>query len=304
MEKLFVLDSVSGEPVFTQFRHNAKGAIKALMEAGGGVAVAALHHPEVGDIDLRWGGTTDNANNKGAGLAKLLKWHPEAIVDLQGFIEKMAVDKEGPGRVWLVKGDDVAILAKDWKGASGNWLLTAYTKKKANTASGTMDAACFASLDDTATQRSVGELIIGFECDAVNPALDDTGVPDVAAMMARMKLTSQLRGLKAQILALGKDPLSMIKSARLAEQLRKIRKELGASTGMTKPQVESPHVTTLRAVAAGQHDSKGLPELYGLIQEAANGLDEAGELTGEADAVANEAITHWGELEERLSAHV
>jgi hypothetical protein len=52
-----------------------------------------------------------------------------------------------------------------------------------------------------------------------------------------MKLTSQLRGLKAQILALGKDPLSMIKSARLAEQLRKIRKELGASTGMTKPQV-------------------------------------------------------------------
>jgi hypothetical protein len=134
--------------------------------------------------------------------------------------------------------------------------------------------------------------------------LDDTGVPDVAAMMARMKLTSQLRGLKAQILALGKDPISMIKSARLAEQLRKIRKELGASTGMTKPQVELPHVTTLRAVAAGQHDSKGLPELYGLIQEAVNGLDEAGELTGDAEAVANEAITHWAELEERLSANV
>jgi hypothetical protein len=196
---------------------------------------------------------------------------------------------------------------------------------------------------------------------------DDTGVPDVTAMMARMKLTSQLRGLKAQILALGKDPLSMIKSARLAEQLRKIRKELGAGAPVVSaagnepssvaakwaalqrvervkvlvatgsgnafaeqhswklfpdlPDVlqakiqrffeqehsassEPSEVATLRAVAAGQHDSKGLPELYGLIQEAVNGLDEAGELTGDAEAVANEAITHWAELEERLSAHV
>ena len=39
-------------PVFRQFRHDVKGAISKLRETKGGDAIAALHHPEVGDIDL------------------------------------------------------------------------------------------------------------------------------------------------------------------------------------------------------------------------------------------------------------
>ena len=38
-------------PVLRQYRHDAQGAIKALTELQDGEAVAALYHPEVGDID-------------------------------------------------------------------------------------------------------------------------------------------------------------------------------------------------------------------------------------------------------------
>jgi hypothetical protein len=229
MQTVHTMDSAQNAPVFKQFRHNAKGAIKALREAGAGLAIAALFHPEVGDIDLRWGDTSDNPANKGSGLAKLIKWHPEALNDLQGFIEKMTLEKEGPGRIWLKNGNDTAILSKDWHGVSGNWLLTAYTKK-ANTAGGTMDAACFASLDDTATQRGVGLEIIGLESGDVNIAFDDTSVPDVAAMMARMKLTGELGSLRKQIAALGADAGDMLARIKLVSRSNQIRKELGESS--------------------------------------------------------------------------
>ncbi len=396
MEKVFVFDSVSGEPVFTQFRHNAKGAIKALMEAGGGVAIAALYHPDVGDIDLRWGHTSDDDRAKGMGLAKLIRWHPEVMNDLQGFISSLKARPQKHKRkneIHLSDGKDGrAGIKMIWNGETSHWLVTAYIKPSTDKKNVSASKGIPASLDDaleptTATSSNADGPILGFECHEVNPVMDDVGsVTDVAAMMARAKLTKELRGLKAQIMALGKDPISMIKSARLAEQLRKIRKELGVGapvppevkkaerptvtrfvikddgisteiewqestpggwgrlTGFQSLQLakesaasqgydaeaipvfksdwnpsskrfnpavpvdektpEPDQVKTLREVAAGQHDTKGLPELFGLIQEAVNGLDEAGLLTGDADGVANDAITHWAELEERLSANV
>lgn len=216
--------------------------------------------------------------------------------------------------------------------------------------------------------------------------LDDTGVPDVAAMMARMKLTGELGSLRKQIAALGTGAGDMLARIKLVSRSNQIRKELGvgapvppevkkaerptvtrfvikddgistevewqestpggwgrltgfqslklakesaASQGYDAEAIpvfksdwnpsskrfnpavpveektpEPDQVKTLREVAAGQHDTKGLPELFGLIQEAVNGLDEAGLLTGEAEGAANDACTHWGELEERLSANV
>ncbi len=121
---------------------------------------------------------------------------------------------------------------------------------------------------------------------------DDTSVPDVAAMMARMKLTGELGSLRKQIAALGTGAGDMLARIKLVSRANQIRKELGVGIKTT----ENPHVATLKAVAAGRHDTKGLPELFGLIQEAANGLDEAGLLSGDAEAVANEAIEHWDEL--------
>lgn len=121
---------------------------------------------------------------------------------------------------------------------------------------------------------------------------DDAGVPDVAAMMARMKLTGELGSLRKQIAALGTGASDMLARIKLVSRSNQIRKELGVGIKTA----ENPHVSTLKAVAAGQHDTKGLPELFGLIQEAVNGLDEAGLLTGEAEGAANDAIEHWDEL--------
>lgn len=135
-------------------------------------------------------------------------------------------------------------------------------------------------------------------------AFFDDASPNVAELMARARLTKELRGLKAQIVALGQDPVSMLKAARLTEQLRKIRKQLGGPVvPVVKQETDEPaQVKTLREVTSGMHDSKGLPELFGIIQEAVNGLDEAGLLSGGAEVVANDATVHWENLEDRLNA--
>lgn len=119
------------EPVFRQYRHNAKGAIAALKAAGAGVAIAALYHPQIGDIDLRWGHTSDNPRAKGAGLAKLMRWHPEVVGDLQGFISSLEVKQilKNKGEVHLSDGKNArAGIKLSWNKKSGHWLVTAYIR--------------------------------------------------------------------------------------------------------------------------------------------------------------------------------
>ncbi len=60
---------------------------------------------------------------------------------------------------------------------------------------------------------------------------------------------------------------------------------------------EPAELVELREVAAGQHDGLGLDALLSKIDKAARALSDAGLLSGEAEAVAHEAITHWARLE-------
>lgn len=62
-----------------------------------------------------------------------------------------------------------------------------------------------------------------------------------------------------------------------------------------------PHLQTLLAVAQGQHDAEGLQALYERIKGAVEALDGMGALAGVAVEGANEAITHWAELEIKLN---
>lgn len=112
-------------PVLTQYRHDAQGAIAALMSLRDGEAVAALHHPDVGDIDLVWG------NADGFGLAKIAVKHPEVMGDLQGFLSRLHKDteKSGKNRIRLVDDGGNAVVSLDWKGERKVWLLTAFEKK-------------------------------------------------------------------------------------------------------------------------------------------------------------------------------
>lgn len=140
-------------PILREFRHDAGGAIAKLTELQDGEAVAALHHPEVGDIDLVWG-SEGTGKSDGMGLAKLVKYHPEVITDLQGFIAELKKndEKSGENRVRLESPTGFAAVRLDWDGKAKAWLMTAFEKKVATGT--TTDTASSVDADDTARRNN------------------------------------------------------------------------------------------------------------------------------------------------------
>lgn len=122
-------------PVSHAFRHDWRGAVEFLKEHNSGRAVAALHHPEVGDIDLIWGKTSYDERSKGFGLAKLIRWHPEVMQDLQKHISSLKVKQHHRDAIILANGNggraSVRVTPPEYAGLgldpeTGHWLLTAY----------------------------------------------------------------------------------------------------------------------------------------------------------------------------------
>ncbi|MDX8383580.1 MAG: LPD5 domain-containing protein, partial [Ghiorsea sp.] len=109
----------------SQFKHDAQGAIKQLMEDKGGEAVAALHHPDVGDIDLVWG-KEGTGKSDGFGLAKLVKYHPEVLDDLQGVLDGLKVKSKSKNRIILESVKHRVAVSLNWKGEDKKWLLSSY----------------------------------------------------------------------------------------------------------------------------------------------------------------------------------
>jgi hypothetical protein len=66
---------------------------------------------------------------QGYGLAKLLRWHPEVVDDLQGQLEEMAVESQNENTVQLDSATHHAVVSLNWKGADKKWLLTQLEKK-------------------------------------------------------------------------------------------------------------------------------------------------------------------------------
>lgn len=72
------------DPDLTEYRSDVQGAVEWLTHERTGEAVGALHHPDIGEIDLVWD-EEGIGHHDGYGLAKLVKHHPEMLGDLQGF---------------------------------------------------------------------------------------------------------------------------------------------------------------------------------------------------------------------------
>ena len=143
-------------PIFRQFRHDAPGAIAHLKQQQTGEAVAALHHPEVGDIDLVWGKEGDPKRNYkgGYGLAKIAAKHPEVIDDLQGVLLGLKKNQQQSGenriRLESADGKSQSVVRLEWEGKNKTWLLTAY--KKSGVGAGTRtDTTQLSGKDDTAS---------------------------------------------------------------------------------------------------------------------------------------------------------
>lgn len=135
-------------PVLTDYKGDASGAIAKLKEMKSGEAIGALHHPDIGDIDLVWGEEGTGASD-GYGVAKLAKWHPEVLNNLQAILSEMKVTTRSKNRVNLESADHKAGVRLTWDDQAKHWLLTAF-KKKGGAVSTTSDTADLFVEGDTA----------------------------------------------------------------------------------------------------------------------------------------------------------
>ena len=159
-------------PILTQYRGDAQGAIKALTDLKDGEAVAALNHPDVGDIDLVWGkeGSAAEDYEDGMGLAKIIKKHSEVLDDLQGFVSSLSVQKRSENRVILANRSGRALVRLDWDGKVKHWLLTAYDEEKKASVANEGRTGVSAGADSTPpaeqgteARQSVAQLPEGFK---------------------------------------------------------------------------------------------------------------------------------------------
>lgn len=143
--------------IYDQFRGKAKEAVNFLLQRKEGEAIGALHHSEVGDIDLVWGEEGSGKSN-GFGLAKLSKYHPEVLDNLQDILEDMEVVKRTDNRVNLESNTHRAAVRLEWDGKRKNWLLTAFEKEAPTSIDKTTDTGENQNdlQSDTALLQNVG----------------------------------------------------------------------------------------------------------------------------------------------------
>lgn len=140
--------------IYNQFRGNAKAAIEFLKNVRGGEAVGALHHKDIGDIDLVWG-KEGTGHSDGYGFSKLVKYHPEVLDNLQEILNDMRVVSSSKNRVNLESETHKAGVRLTWDGERKSWLLTAF-KKETSASDKRTDTAATSLEGDTALSQTEG----------------------------------------------------------------------------------------------------------------------------------------------------
>ena len=140
--------------IYNQFRGNAKAAIEFLKKVRGGEAVGALHHKDIGDIDLVWG-KEGTGHSDGYGLSKLVKYHPDVLDNLQEILNDMRVVSSSKNRVNLESETHKAGVRLTWDGERKSWLLTAF-KKGTSASDKRTDTAATSLEGDTALSQTEG----------------------------------------------------------------------------------------------------------------------------------------------------
>lgn len=140
--------------IYNQFRGKAKAAIEFLKKVRGGEAVGALHHKDIGDIDLVWG-KEGTGHSDGYGLSKLVKYHPEVLDNLQEILNDMRVVSSSKNRVNLESETHKAGVRLTWDEERKSWLLTAF-KKETSASDKRTDTAATSLEGDTALSQTEG----------------------------------------------------------------------------------------------------------------------------------------------------
>ncbi len=115
-------------PIFDQFIGRSVNAIDFLMRLKAGEAIGALYHISVGNIDLVWG-VEGTEHSDGYGLAKIAKYHPEVLNNLQGVLDSMHEVSRSDNRVKLESDTHEGAISLRWFNEPKTWLLTVFEKK-------------------------------------------------------------------------------------------------------------------------------------------------------------------------------
>lgn len=232
--------------IYTQFKGKPQEAIAFLLEKKEGEAVDALHHKDIGDIDLVWG-KEGTAKSDGFGLAKLAKYHPEVLGNLQEILDAMVVVKRTYNRVQLESETHQASVRLTWDSEKKNWLLTAFEKKNSvsDNTTDTVGTAEGGKRNDTATpqntvsdgkdkekvsseqgngDKSAGAKLVKGEREATSVRLQKTDNVDVESMAAEhgldgMWLSRYAEGMRERNSAAAAMALHDLKALYLREHI-------------------------------------------------------------------------------------
>ncbi|MDR1160983.1 MAG: hypothetical protein LBK45_01465 [Tannerellaceae bacterium] len=157
--------------IYDQFKGKAKEAIEFLSRTKEGEALGALHHPEIGDIDLVWG-KVGTKQSDGYGLSKIAKFHPEVLDNLQEILSEMQVTQRTENRVQLESDKYQAAVRLEWDNQKKTWLLTAFEKKTPISTNSSTDVVNSETgpRNDTATPQNTG--VISTDEDTSNNSND------------------------------------------------------------------------------------------------------------------------------------
>ncbi|QDS05039.1 DUF3519 domain-containing protein [Campylobacter fetus subsp. fetus] len=113
---------------YAEFYHDGSNAIKKLLVEKQG-QVAGAFEKDGKDITLVLG-IEGTSHSDGYGLAKIAKYHPEAVDKLDNIISKGEFYKDEKGRLNIKYNDDIVGLRENWLGnETAPWIISSYTKK-------------------------------------------------------------------------------------------------------------------------------------------------------------------------------
>jgi len=118
------------EKDYKAYRRKGQIAVNFLYRKKQGQIKDALFHKKIGWIDIVWG-YAGTGNKDGWGLAKIAKFHPEALRKLALIVKFLPIKTESNNRYILEDKKYRAIVSRDMNGKEKLWLLTAFEKKEA-----------------------------------------------------------------------------------------------------------------------------------------------------------------------------
>jgi hypothetical protein len=103
-------------------------AIKVLTETKDADVIGVFSNIEIGHrIDFHWGFTSEDPREKGQGLAKLLRWHPDVVSRLEQIIRlAVVVAQPNADRYILSDGKHLIVISQRHHDEPKHWLVTAF----------------------------------------------------------------------------------------------------------------------------------------------------------------------------------